>query len=56
MLKHMLGRSNMIVDALSRRPLLLSTIIMEIVGLEEMKRLYEEDLDFVEAWKASKEP
>ena len=55
-LKHRSGRSNRVVDALSRRKLLLTTMQVEVVGFEELKNLYPEDPDFYEAWKACKEP
>jgi hypothetical protein len=55
-LKHKLGKSNKVVDALSRRVLLLSTMVIEVVGLDSMKVLYEDDANFVEVWKACKEP
>ena len=42
--------------ALSRRVLLLNTLSVEVVSLESMKELYEEDVDFGEAWKAYKAP
>ena len=34
---------------------MLSTMTLEVVGLEEMKKLYENNPNFVEAWKMSKE-
>jgi hypothetical protein len=55
-LKHRFGRSNKVVDALSKRTTLLTTMIVEMVGLEEMKKLYEIDANFDESWKACKEP
>ena len=55
-LKHRSGRSNWVVDALSRRQLLLTVMQVEVVGFDELKNLYQEDLDFVEAWEACKEP
>ena len=36
--------------------MLLNTLSMEVVSLESMKELYEEDVDFKEAWRACKEP
>ena len=55
MLKHRSGKSNRVVDALSRRQLLLIVMQVEVVGFDELKNLYPEDPDFAEAWKACKE-
>jgi len=55
-LKHRSGKSNKVVDALSRRRNLLTEMRVEVLGVEELKNLYEEDLDFTEPWKACKEP
>ena len=55
-LKHRSERSNKVIDALSRRQLLLTKMQVEVVGLNEFKTLYLEDLDFAEDWKAYKEP
>jgi RNase H-fold protein (predicted Holliday junction resolvase) len=56
LLKHRSGRSNKVVDALSRRQNLLTEMQIEVVGFNELKNLYPKDLDFVEAWRACKEP
>ena len=56
MLKHRSGRSNRVADALSRRQLFLTLMQVEVVGFDELKNLYPEDLDFAEAWRACKEP
>ena len=56
MLKHRSGRSNRVVDALSRRQLLLTVMQVEVVGFDELKNLYPEDPNFSKAWKACKEP
>jgi hypothetical protein len=55
-LKHRSGKSNRFLNSLSRRPTLLSTMTLEVVGMKEMKKLYKEDLDFAKAWKSSKDP
>ena len=55
MLKHRSGKSNRVEDALNRRQLLLIVMQVEVVGFDELKNLYPEDLDFSEAWKACKE-
>ena len=56
MLKHRSGRSNRVVDALSRRQLLLTVMQVEVVGFDELKDLYPKDPNFAEAWKACIEP
>ena len=35
--------------------MLLNTLSVQVVSLESMKELYEEDVDFGEAWRACKE-
>ena len=52
MLKHRSGRSNRVLDALSRRQFFLTTMKVEVVGFNELKNLYLDDVDFAEAWKA----
>jgi hypothetical protein len=54
--KHMSGKSNKVVDALSRRKVLLINMLVVVVSLECVKGLYEDDADFTEAWKACREP
>ena len=54
-LKHRSGSCNRVANALlSRRQLLLTIMNVEVVGFDEIKNLYLEDLDFAEAWKSSK--
>jgi regulator of sigma D len=55
-LKHRYGKSNKVVDALSRRIALLNTFSIEVVGLKCVKEIYTEDSDFTAAWKACREP
>ena len=50
------GKSNQVVDVLSRRDLLLKKKQIEVVGLKELKNLYPKDLDFGKARKACIEP
>ena len=51
-MKHRSGKSNRVVDALSRRHLLLTEMQIEVVGFKEFTNLYLEDPDFARAWKA----
>jgi hypothetical protein len=55
-LKHRSDKSNKVVDALSRRTVLLNTMSVAVVSLECVKGLYEEDAYFAAAWKACIEP
>ena len=52
MLKHISGRSNRVVDALSRRQLFLIVMEVKVVGFDELKNLYPEEPYFYLAWKA----
>ena len=52
MLKHRSRKSNRVADALSRRQLFLTVMQVEMVGFDELKNLYLEDPNFVEAWNA----
>jgi hypothetical protein len=45
-LKHKLGKSNKIVDALIWRTILLNTMSVAVVSLECVKGLCEEDANF----------
>ena len=44
--KHKKGKSNVVVDALSRRYALFSTLETKFIGFEHIKELYDHDLDF----------
>ena len=51
-LKHICGSSNKVADALSRRCLVLQEVQVNVLGLEHLKYMYEEDVDFEEAYEA----
>ena len=56
MLKHISGQSNRVVDALSRRLLIVQKSHIQVSGFEHLRDLYETDLDFQEAYRACKNP
>ena len=47
-LKHKSGKQNQVVDALSRRTSLLTTMATEVIGFDTIKTLYAIDDDFWE--------
>ena len=50
-MKHRSGKSNRVVDVLSRRHLLLTKMQIEVVGFKELMNLYPEDPNFSKSWK-----
>lgn len=50
--KHINGSTNKVVDALSRRTLVLQETQIQTLGFENLKDMYQEDLDFKEAHEA----
>ena len=55
-LKHISGQANKVVDALSRRALLLQESTIQVLGFEHMKDLYQTDIDFKEAYEVCQNP
>jgi hypothetical protein len=55
-IKHIVGTANKIVDALSRRSLIVHKFQMETLGFEHLKEMYREDEYFTEAYEACKNP
>lgn len=56
MLKHISGHTNKVADALSRRVLRLEESMIQVLGFEHLKDLYQADRDFMEAYEACKNP
>ena len=56
MLKHISGQSNRVVDALSRRLLIMQENQIQVLGFEHLRDLYEVDIDFQEAYRDCKNP
>ncbi|KAA3487695.1 Retrovirus-related Pol polyprotein from transposon gypsy [Gossypium australe] len=51
-IKYKKGKENIVADALSRRYALLSHLDSKFLGFSHLKDLYENDIDFVEVYKA----
>lgn len=51
-LKHINGKSNKVVDALSRRNVLFQESQIQVLDFDFLKELYETDSDFKEAFEA----
>jgi ribonuclease HI len=51
-IKHIVGNANKVVDALSRRCLILQEFQVKTLGFEHLKDMYCDDTDFKEAYEA----
>lgn len=56
MIKPKSGVTNQVANALSRKHSLLTELKVIVLGFDEMKDLYEEDLDFSDMWRECREP
>ena len=52
-IKHIAGNAKKVVDALSRRCLILQEFQVKTWGFENLKDMYCDDIDFKEAYEAS---
>jgi hypothetical protein len=55
-IKHIYGNANKVVDALSRRILILWEFQVKTLGFDYLKEMYQSDLDFGEAYEACVNP
>jgi hypothetical protein len=55
-IKHISGTANKVVDALSRKCLLMQEFRVKTLGFDNLKEMYKDDPDFKEAYEASENP
>ena len=55
-IKHISGTANKVVDALSRKCLLLQEFKVRTLGFDDLKDMYADDSDFKEAYEAAESP
>jgi hypothetical protein len=55
-IKHISGTANKVVDALSRKCLLLQEFKVRMLGFDDLKDMYADDSDFKEAYEAAENP
>jgi hypothetical protein len=55
-IKHISGTANKVVDALSRKCLLLQEFTVKTLGFDNLKEMYTDDPDFKEVYEAAKNP
>jgi hypothetical protein len=53
-IKHIYGTTNKVVDALSRKCLLLQEFKVKMLGFDDLREMYQADPDFKEAYEATK--
>ncbi|GKE05141.1 RNA-directed DNA polymerase, partial [Tanacetum coccineum] len=50
-IRHKVGNANTVVDALSRRPTLMTSTTVHVAGFEPLKQLYVDDPNFKDVWE-----
>jgi hypothetical protein len=55
-IKHISGTTNKVVDALSRKCLLLQEFRVKMLGFDDLRNMYADDPDFKEAYEATENP
>ena len=56
MIKNKSGVTNRVVDALSKICSLLTEMKVEVLGFDDMKEMYDTNLDFSKAWRECRAP
>jgi hypothetical protein len=56
LIKHISGTANKVVDALSRKCLLLQEFRVKTLGFENLRDMYAGDVDFGEAYEVAENP
>jgi hypothetical protein len=51
-IKHIYGNNNKVVNALSRKFLIMQEFRVKILGFDRLKEMYKDDLDFKDAYEA----
>jgi hypothetical protein len=55
-IKHISGTANKVVDALSRKCLILQEFRVKTLGFDNLKEMYRDDSDFKNAYEACENP
>jgi hypothetical protein len=55
-INHIFGTANKVVDALSRKCLLLQEFKVRTLGFDDLRDMYADDQDFKEAYEATENP
>jgi hypothetical protein len=55
-IKRIFGTANKVVDALSRKCLLLQEFKVKTLGFDDLRDMYRDDPDFKEAYEAAENP
>ena len=56
LIKHISGTANKVVDALSRKCLLMQEFKVRMLGFHDLKDMYVDDSDFKEVYEAAENP
>ena len=55
-IKHISGTANNVVDALSRKCLILQEFRVKTLGFDNLKEMYRDDADFKDAYESCENP